>query len=50
MDKQQNIDNDLLAKAYIRYAVNEITDNTLTLGEFTKKIKTDKKFREKYLK
>jgi hypothetical protein len=50
MSQQQDIDNDLVAKAYIKYAVNEVTDNTLTLGEFIKKIKTDKKFKEKYLK
>ena len=48
--KPVHVDKDLLAKAYIRYAVNEVTDNTMTLGEFTKKIKTDKKFKEKYLK
>jgi hypothetical protein len=50
MSQQHDIDNDLVAKAYIKYVVNEVTDNTLTLGEFIKKIKTDKKFKEKYLK
>ena len=46
---QTSIDKDLVAKAYIKYAVNEVTDNTMTLGEFTKRLKTDKKFRKKHL-
>ena len=39
---------DDIKRAYIRYAVNEVTDNTMTLGEFTKKIETDKDFKKKY--
>jgi pimeloyl-CoA synthetase len=42
-------DEDLIKKSYIKYAVNEITDNTMTQGEFFKKIVTDKKFRAKHL-
>ena len=45
---QISIDKDLVAKAYIKYAVNEVTDNTMTLGEFIKRLETDKKFRKKY--
>jgi len=47
--KQVSVDKDLLVKAYIRYAVNEVTDNTMTLGEFEKQINTNPNFKNKYL-
>ena len=40
---------DLIKKSYVKYAVDEVTDNTMTQGEFHKKIITDKKFRERHL-
>jgi hypothetical protein len=43
------IGEDLIKKSYIKYAVNEITDNTMTQGEFHKKILVDKEFRERHL-
>jgi|APGre2960657423_1045063.scaffolds.fasta_scaffold111376_2 hypothetical protein len=43
------IGEDLIKKSYIKYAVNEITDNTMTQGEFHKKIMVDEKFRETHL-
>lgn len=47
---EESISNEeLIKKSYIKYAVNEITDNTMTQGEFFKKIVTDKKFRAKHL-
>ena len=47
---EESISNEELIKnSYIKYAVNEITDNTMTQGEFFKKIVTDKKFRAKHL-
>lgn len=42
-------DKELIKKSYIKYAVNEVTDNTMTQGEFHKKIVTDKKFRAQHL-
>jgi hypothetical protein len=40
---------EVIKKSYIKYAVNEITDNTMTQGEFHKKLMVDKKFRAKHL-
>lgn len=42
-------DQEVIKKSYMKYAVNEITDNTMTQGEFYKKIVTDKKFRAQHL-
>ena len=47
--KPVHVDKELLAKAYIRYAGNEVTDNTMTLGEFEKQINTNSNFKNKYM-
>ena len=47
--EEQVPNEDLIQKSYIKYAVNEVTDNTMTQGEFHKKIMVDKKFRAQHL-
>lgn len=39
----------LIDERYLDYAINETTDNTMTKGEFRKKLTVDKKFRTKHL-
>jgi hypothetical protein len=34
--------------AYIKYACNEVSHNTMTRGEFSKKIETDRKFYKRF--
>jgi hypothetical protein len=40
---------ELIKTSYINYACNETTDNTMTQGEFHRKLMVDKKFRAKHL-
>jgi hypothetical protein len=35
--------------AYIRYACDEVTHNTMTRGEFSKKLETDPEFAKRFI-
>jgi hypothetical protein len=35
--------------AYLKYACNEVTHNTLTKGEFAKRLETDKEFAKRFV-
>jgi hypothetical protein len=35
--------------AYLKYACGEVTHNTLTKGEFSKRLETDKEFADRFI-
>jgi len=35
--------------AYLKYACDEVTHNTMTRGEFAKKLETDKEFAKRFI-
>jgi hypothetical protein len=37
-----------LADSYVKYACDEVTDNTMTMGEFIKKLETDEDFYKRF--
>jgi hypothetical protein len=43
-----NISKKEIEEAYIKYACDELTHNTMTMGEFTRKIETDEEFYKRF--
>jgi hypothetical protein len=39
-----------LEKLYLIYLLDEVGHNTMTRGEFEKKLETDKEFRKRFIK
>jgi hypothetical protein len=44
----QNITPEEFESAYIKYACDEVSHNTMTRGEFSKHIETDKEFHRRF--
>ncbi len=52
MDKQRYVNpltSEEFESAYIKYACNEVTHNTMTRGEFAKLLETDKEFTKRFI-
>ena len=52
MDKQKHLgslSSEEFEEAYIKYACDEVTHNTMTRGEFAKLLETDKKFADRFI-
>jgi hypothetical protein len=45
---KQTISSEEFEEAYIKYACDEVSHNTMTRGEFSKKIETDKQFSNRF--
>jgi hypothetical protein len=45
---KNTISDEELEDAYIKYACDEVTHNTITRGEFTKKLETDREFYKRF--
>jgi hypothetical protein len=52
MDKQryiQSLSSEEFEAAYVKYACDELTHNTMTRGEFSKLLETNKKFAKRFI-
>ena len=52
MDKQkypESLSSEEFEAAYIKYACNEVTHNTMTRGEFAHLLETNKKFADRFI-
>lgn len=52
MDKQrysQSLSSEEFETAYVKYACDELTHNTMTRGEFAKRLETDNGFAKKFI-
>jgi hypothetical protein len=52
MDKQrytQSLSSEEFEAAYVKYACNEVTHNTMTRGEFANLLETNKEFADRFI-